>query len=122
MQKKVNGKAAPRQQFLFPDKLYLLPSRRTFPALRLPSESSSLTLLFLYSATTTLYFFLPLFLSSVSADYALQLPTYQPTNYRPAGGVKLSNPAERRRMMKFFLWGSSYRCIKMYGHVLPPSC
>lgn len=82
-----------------------------FPALRLPSESSSLTLLFLYSATTTLYFFLPLFLSSVSADYALQLPTYQPTNYRPAGGVKLSNPAERRRMMKFFLCRSSYRCI-----------
>lgn len=40
-------------------------------------------------------FFLPLFLSSVSADYALQVPTYQPTNYRPAGGVKLSNPAEK---------------------------
>lgn len=107
MQKKVNGKAAPRQQFLFPDKLYLLPSRRTFPAVRLPSESSSLThfLIFLYSATTTLYFFFLFFSVFCSADYAPQVPTYQPTNYRPAGGVKLSNPAERRGIMKFFLWG-----------------
>lgn len=90
MQKKVNGKAAPRQQFLFPDKLYLLPSRRTFPALRLPSESSSLTLLIPVQRHHHPLFF-SFFLSS--------------TNYRPAGGVKLSNPAERRGMMKFFLWG-----------------
>lgn len=104
MQKKVNRKASPRQQFLFPDKLYLLPSRRTFPAVRLPSESS-LTLLIPVQRHHHPLFFLPLFLSSVSADYAPQVPTYQPTNYRPAGGVKLSNPAERRRMTNFFYGG-----------------
>lgn len=95
MQKKSEWKSRPpRQQFLFPDKLYLLPSRRTFPALRLPSESSSLTLLFLYSATTTLYFF-SFFLSS--------------TNYRPAGGVKLSN----RLRGEFFYGGRRIAVINV---------
>lgn len=91
MQKKVNGKAAPPSTVSIP--------RQTLPFAKPPNVSSpsvtqrivvSHTFLFLYSATTTLYFF-SLFLSS--------------TNYRTAGGVKLSNPAERRRMMKFFLWG-----------------
>lgn len=69
----------------------------------------------------------PLFFSSSFSLSSVPLIThhrYRPTNLPTTGQREASNFPTRQRgrgMMKFFLWGSSYRCINLHTYMLHPT-
>lgn len=94
MQKKVNGKAAPRQQFLFPDNSTFCQAAERFQPFGYPANRR-LSHTF-YSCTAPP----PPFIFFFFLSFLYQLPT---TGQREASNFPTRQRG--RRIMKFFLWG-----------------
>lgn len=110
---------APRQQFLFPDNSTFCQAAERFQPFGYPANRRLSHFLFLYSATTTLYFF---FLFFCLLFPLITHHRYRPTNLPTTERREASN-FPTGRVMNSFLWGSSYRCYKCTGmfYILHPN-